>query len=280
MSSGWSNGGNKEALVAQVKQWQKTGAGHKQAWYSYVKEAGSTNFDPARHPEAFLQEFVQRTAAGAITPQDEAFIMAGGIPGDKESLVQNVKTWQKLSAGHKQAWYNYVKEAGSTDFDPNRHAEDFLQGFLQGTSVGTIAPQNEAFLMAGGIPGDKDSLVQNVKTWQKLSEGHKQAWYGYCMQMGNPNFDPNRHDVSSLKGFLQGTNSGSISPGRGGAMMAMAGSGKGDWGKGSWGGSKWDNSWGGGAGDDPWEMAKSLVTMMKGGGKGQGYGGKGKYSPY
>ena len=48
------------ALVGQVKAWQKRSRVHKETWHHFVRtKTGSCIFDPTRHNEATLKEFVQ-----------------------------------------------------------------------------------------------------------------------------------------------------------------------------------------------------------------------------
>eukprot|EP00449_Zooxanthella_nutricula_P018721 CAMPEP_0198524986 /NCGR_PEP_ID=MMETSP1462-20131121/23073_1 /TAXON_ID=1333877 /ORGANISM="Brandtodinium nutriculum, Strain RCC3387" /LENGTH=148 /DNA_ID=CAMNT_0044254729 /DNA_START=112 /DNA_END=558 /DNA_ORIENTATION=+ len=61
---------NKEALVNAVKSWQRQGEGHKQSWYSFVTNKGTSNFDPNRHDEATLMEFVTAAEAGKIDTEN------------------------------------------------------------------------------------------------------------------------------------------------------------------------------------------------------------------
>merc|ERR1711953_906627 len=116
-------------------------AGHKQAWYDFVQaKTGDTKYDPSRHDEGMLMEFTKMADAGQI---EVGTGTGGGMTFDmntgKQALVMQVKTWQKTSASHKEAWYNFVQEkTGETSFDPNRHDEALLSEFINMTETGQI----------------------------------------------------------------------------------------------------------------------------------------------
>lgn len=73
-------GGEKEALVAQVKAYQRQSEGHKQAWYSFCGTQGTTNYDPNRHDEETLRLFITSTETGAITPDPNAVATPSWTP--------------------------------------------------------------------------------------------------------------------------------------------------------------------------------------------------------
>ena len=56
-------------LVRSVKEWQRLGEGHKQSWYKYCNSRGSSKYDPSRHDEEFLAQFLQAAEAGEISIQ-------------------------------------------------------------------------------------------------------------------------------------------------------------------------------------------------------------------
>ncbi len=79
---------------------------------------------------------------------------------------------------------------------------------------------------------DQASMVEQVKAWQKRSEGHKNGWYHFVREKGQHNFDPKLYDESLLTEFLSMANSGQIDVNREHPDGAR---GKGGWG-GDWGG--------------------------------------------
>lgn len=75
---GWGGGGGggamtdeKQELVNQVKAFQKMSDSHKEAWYKFVQDnTGGGNFDPARHDDAILIQFLTSADAGDIELQE------------------------------------------------------------------------------------------------------------------------------------------------------------------------------------------------------------------
>jgi len=143
----------KPDLVNQVKNWQKQGASHKEAWYRFVQEkSGGANFDPNRHDDMFLREFLQMAEAGLIelkAPTGSGGVdfsnpsggMVFNVAADFQELVDQVKTWQIMSASHKEAWYRFVRGKGEGNFDPSRHDDNTLREFLQQAEAGQIKLQ-------------------------------------------------------------------------------------------------------------------------------------------
>eukprot|EP00931_Biecheleriopsis_adriatica_P048608 TRINITY_DN280_c0_g1_i2.p1 TRINITY_DN280_c0_g1~~TRINITY_DN280_c0_g1_i2.p1 ORF type:complete len:214 (+),score=35.92 TRINITY_DN280_c0_g1_i2:101-742(+) len=154
----------KQQLVDQVKAWQKRSASHKESWYRFVLErSGQANFDPNRHDEVTLSEFIVMADAGQVELKPPegigstgrptlgkggggwfdqgggggmAFNVAAGYP----ELVNQVKTWQRMSPSHKEAWYRYVQEqTWDSNFDPNRHTEATLRDFITKAAAGQIS---------------------------------------------------------------------------------------------------------------------------------------------
>lgn len=198
----------------------------------------------------------------------------GGYGGDKSGLVEQVKEWQRQSPGHKKAWDNYCHENGHPKFDPNLKDAAFLQGFLDAANAGQIAPTEGTMpiMVSGGVAS---SLVEQVKSIQRQGYGFKQAWYKFLKQNGSQDFDPARHDESTLQTFISGVASGAIQPCEdedySGGSGGWGGGGGGSWGGGGGGGNDWWNM-------DPWQMMqmmKGMMGKMAGGGKGGGGGKKG-----
>jgi len=160
----------KQALVDRVKAWQRMSESHKEAWYRFVQEkTWEGNFDPNRHDEATLGQFLQMADAGLIElVEPTGFGSSGGKKGKgkggwgdgggkgkskgggvafdmtagMQGLVEQVKSWQRMSASHKEAWYRFAQEnTAEANFDPNRHDEETLRGFLQMAEAGQIELQ-------------------------------------------------------------------------------------------------------------------------------------------
>lgn len=173
----------KQELVNQVKAWQKTSDSHKEAWYRFVEEkTGESKYDPNRHDEALLAEFTQMADAGQIELQEATgfgssgkkkggkgggdwggggFDWGGGFGGGggetsatKQELVNQVKSWQRQSPSHKEAWYRFVKDkTGETNFDPNRHEEATLFEFAQMAEAGMIELKDPTGFGSSGKKG-------------------------------------------------------------------------------------------------------------------------------
>jgi len=177
---GWGNGGGnswsskgggkafgmdagKQASVDRVKAWQRMSESHKEAWYRYVSEnTADGNFDPNRHDEATLGQFLQMADAGLIQLLEPTGFgsrgsmkgkggggwgngggKGGGVTFDitagMQGLVEQVKSWQRMSASHKEAWYRFASEnTAEGNFDPNRHDEETLRAFIQMADAGQI----------------------------------------------------------------------------------------------------------------------------------------------
>merc|ERR1712146_791418 len=71
------------------------------------------------------------------------------------ALVERVKAWQRMSTSHKEAWYRFVQEnSWEGNFDPNRHDEAVLQGFLSKADAGLIQLTEPTGLgSTGRLPG-------------------------------------------------------------------------------------------------------------------------------
>jgi hypothetical protein len=49
---------------------------------------------------------------------------------EKGKLVQQVKNWKRRGEEYKQSWYNYCKQLGTPNYDPNRHEIPNLGRFM------------------------------------------------------------------------------------------------------------------------------------------------------
>ncbi len=78
-------------------------------------------------------------------------------------------------------------------------------------------------------------MVEQVKAWQRMGDGHRAGWYNFVLERGGTrDFDPKRHDESTLSEFLSLANSGQIDLTREAPEGARSSRGKGGWG-GGWG---------------------------------------------
>lgn len=198
--------------------------------------------------------------------------------------MQRVKTFQRSSEAHKQAWYAFCVQQGTSNYDPARHDLGALQHFLNAVESGELVVDDASSYNGWEGGADFQDLVRQVKEFQRKSEGHKQAWYRFCGQQGTSNYDPSRHDVGALQQFVTSVRNGEISvdpkasqpthwPSSGkGKGEVHWGTGKNTWkGGGSWAGHSWSDacsSWGdSSAGCDTswngdWTSMMQMMQMM------------------
>jgi len=90
---------DKTALVQQVKDWQRQGDGYKQCWYNFVKERDSSGtFDPNRHDEALLEEFLTAAHSGELE------IPSGCSSGGSKGWGGGGGSWGGKGWGGDDAW--------------------------------------------------------------------------------------------------------------------------------------------------------------------------------
>lgn len=281
----------KAELVMKVKELQRSTPDNKQKWESYCTMKSASKFDPSFHDETFLKGFFTALNTGLLTTMapDE----------NKLELVQKVKEIQRRSAEHKQLWYDYCASRGNTNFDPNRHEEEFLQGFFD--YLQEIPGGNAASDAPPGTPGKifvgrlDESVTPEALTAHFSQYGailtvdiKYDPTTGACRGFGFVTFaqpasakqvlaTPESHTINGkwveCRPATAPRSAAAAAVGLGGAAAAAGGWGGGDWG-GDWGGG-WDDSWG-------WEAMNQMMMsfmMMKGmkGMKGtQGQKGMGK----
>merc|ERR1719330_2186016 len=107
----------KDALVAQVKNFQRLGGDQKELWGAYADTYLGGVRDPSRHDASVLHEFCANhnvpavgggglaCAAGAGAPAPAAAF--GAVPpmdAQKAQLVDKVKAFQRNSTENREAW--------------------------------------------------------------------------------------------------------------------------------------------------------------------------------
>jgi len=178
-------GGDTAALVAQVKELQKTDMAAKQAWKTYASKEGGRNLDPARHNAEFLTNFITSYQSGMLSGGGQA---SGGISlggAHPDGVVGQIKELQRSNPQVKEAWNRYTELNGENNRDPSRHSQEFLQAFLQHVSSGA------AFAEAGA----SGELGSFIKMLQSRSGKFKQVWASYCQQNGGGKNDPSSYDM-------------------------------------------------------------------------------------
>lgn len=223
------------STVDQIKGMQRSVEGFKGQWWAYCDSQGGGVRDPAKHDEAFLQVFLAQYSSGVRVddPLNEPDMSMAGF----------IQEAQKKSSAFKRAWQNYCRENGKGKNDPNIHPQKFIIGFLDhvgqasaGPAPGrAMMPMMQSMMpmmqsmMGGGMAGgwspmanamvpmakrqrtegpasggaQKDKLVEAVKNFQKSSEDAKQTWWFFCDSEHDGIRDPKRHELSTLRGFLQ-----------------------------------------------------------------------------
>lgn len=172
-------------LIEQVKHIQRDrNINGYDLWQSFCERHGGGKKDPATRSLADLEAFVAEVASGSAGS-------GGGASMDsKQHLVMKVKQGQRSSDAFKEAWWQHCKDAGQDVNDPTKHAEDFLQEFMN-KAPEVVLPDNTEHLQ----------LVQAIKSGQRTEE-YKLAWYDFCTRSGTQTFDPGRHPSSFLQSFL------------------------------------------------------------------------------
>uniref|UniRef100_A0A7S1S631 Uncharacterized protein n=1 Tax=Alexandrium catenella TaxID=2925 RepID=A0A7S1S631_ALECA len=157
---------------------------------------------------------------------------AFGAGGGGNPLAALCKEGQKRSHNWKNCWAQYCAHYGNGRNDPEKHDVTFITGFLdyvagrgiQALSAGGAAAPDfgppakrprVAAPAAGGFPGaampmsgafggdGKNELVMSIKAFQKSSPEAKEQWGNYCDEHLGGVRDPNRHDPTILKSFIQ-----------------------------------------------------------------------------
>jgi hypothetical protein len=168
---------NKDSLVDQVKNIQRSDIAAKQAWWDYCdKNLGGVR-DPSKHDAAVLNTFVVGFNSGAIraapvvgktqsssgkgggkgSMPDWMAAMAqwmsgaqggSGIVGSSGADLQDfIKLGQRHSQPWKIAWQAYCTLNGSTKFDPAKYDKSYLVGFID--YLGQVANEDLAVAAAG-----------------------------------------------------------------------------------------------------------------------------------
>mmetsp|Transcript_26245 Transcript_26245/g.74653 ORF Transcript_26245/g.74653 Transcript_26245/m.74653 type:complete len:230 (+) Transcript_26245:67-756(+) len=149
--------------------------------------------------------------------------MAAGM--DKDALVNAVKAFQRQSEGHKEAWYHFVQERGTTNFDPNRHDEGLLQEFVAAAADGQIEiPTVTASSKGSGKGwGGGDSWGKGSSSWGGKAGGGKGGDWGG----GKGAWGASDPWTAMMSAMMEWFSSGGKSWGKGGAGKGGGGGGGG-----------------------------------------------------
>jgi len=131
----------KDALVQQVKAYQRIGEAQKGIWGQYADTYLGGTRDPNRHDASMLKDFCQMYGVPAVDPSSNFLgggVGMGGMPAltapedpVKAGLVERVKMFQKQSEQNREAWGQFAGRIR----DPNRHEVDRLQEFCMMQSI-------------------------------------------------------------------------------------------------------------------------------------------------
>jgi len=237
---------SKDELVQGLKHLQRTDPSAKQAWQDMCDNQHNNIRDPNRHSEAALISFLDvYGGADQICSQvsgtkrsathsgfDQSYTQqqkwqpygttgsnagssgggGGGAAAGAIPLAYVIKSCQRISPAWKNAWHAYCDANGQRFYDPSKHEDSFLQGFIERTAsaynsqngVAGNAAEPAAKRQKVGSPEDPyhADMVKRVKELQKSSEAMRTAWQQFCEVKNNNVRDPLRHTSESIMSFL------------------------------------------------------------------------------
>jgi len=203
---------DKDTLVEQIKQLQRSNPDAKQAWWSYAEQLGGGK-DPQRHDLGTLQNFMEMYNEGGWGPTPSSPRNEGEGKG-KGGGKDKGKGEGKGEKGKK----------GGTEWAP---------GYDKGGKGGGKKGDKGSWGPSGSGEGPKvthTALVEFIKTGQRSSGTWKDAWRAYCAISGYNTFDPTAYDSTFIMGFIDYVAASAIN---------LNGDGNGGWGHGWDGGDMW-----------------------------------------
>ena len=198
-----------QSLVTQVKQVQQTSPQGREAWANWCTQWGEATRDPSRHNASFLKQFLatngpMTSAMGGlgVQPQTRTIQMpqTTAIGPVKESLVTQIKEFQRSSPEMAQVWQDHCAQYGQGSKDPMRHDVAFLHEFMTLHGPASLKRPREPDAYAAQSP--QETLIKQIKEGQRMSEDWKAAWWAWCDTYGEGKRDPSRHSVAFLREFL------------------------------------------------------------------------------
>lgn len=202
-----------EDPVQRLKEIQRTDPVGKVQWELYTEQRGSAVRDPSKHDPDFVWGFLESYSSGVRIEV-------------KNTLAPLMKEGQRRSPAWKRCWELYCQTHGQKYFDPAKHDQASLEGFLKylGESgekmlggMHNVGPPLKKMNTGNGLGVDpvKEQLVQAVKNFQKESEQNKNTWHSFCDMNLAGKRDPAKADASVLSSFLM---SNGVPPPSGGAI--------------------------------------------------------------
>lgn len=152
-----------------------------------------------------------------------------------DSIQQVTKMLQKKSVNFRNAWAQFCQMHGGGKNDPMKQPAEFhvqffdvmcsqVQGDIASFLGCATGPPPKALKtspsfggamggcmggcmggMMGGMTGDPHTeLVNQIKSFQRMGEAQKQAWWDHCDQILGGVRDPAKHDIGTLQSFVHG----------------------------------------------------------------------------
>lgn len=121
----------KDALVEQIKNFQRSGEENKEAWWSYCDENGFKKRDPALQSLESLQMFCAiHGVASEGEPVMKKSRMATVIDDPwKRELIEKIKAYQRSGEDCKLDWWSFCDQQELQKRDPALQSIEILQEF-------------------------------------------------------------------------------------------------------------------------------------------------------
>jgi len=135
---GWSTGDPaKDRLVARIKDFQRSDADQKKAWWDFCDEHLEGRRDPAKADKDFLENFCNTFGVPDTVQTPQTWQGGKGSTGDpaKDALVLRIKDFQRSDNAQKQLWWSFCDENLGGNRDPARSDRDTLQMFCGAYAV-------------------------------------------------------------------------------------------------------------------------------------------------
>eukprot|EP01059_Diplonema_ambulator_P019473 TRINITY_DN327_c0_g2_i1.p1 TRINITY_DN327_c0_g2~~TRINITY_DN327_c0_g2_i1.p1 ORF type:complete len:454 (+),score=135.95 TRINITY_DN327_c0_g2_i1:46-1407(+) len=210
---------NHQELVETIKSYQRTNPAFKAEWIAYCNSRGMGVRDPSRHAPEFLTVALRELTGGKglrgviVRPQKRGY--GHGTQRHRE-LVEAVKRLQRESPESRQPWIDFCGRWGSSDLDPARHGDEFLQRWLDYMrSPEAAKPPYDLDQVWGQVQAvidnkaneealpAREDIIAAIKRGQRNSDTWREAWWSYCDANGNGDRDPARHDMDFIKNAIK-----------------------------------------------------------------------------
>jgi len=152
-SNGKGNAAN-DALVSQVKDWQRVSEANRDEWRAFCDQYGDGMYDPAKHPADFLKKAMKDLGISSSAGWKSAGPKGGGKDsgstkggGGKSSatsgaagpLTETVRELQRSSPQAREAWKEHCDTHGGQGvYDPAAYTSQFLKDFIVFATVSSV----------------------------------------------------------------------------------------------------------------------------------------------